>query len=256
MTKKINELLAQINFSPKEKEVYLATLELGEAPVSPIAQRALINRATTYHILNSLIDKGLVAKVDKAKKLHYSALGLEGLETYLNAQRDELEKSLKVLREGWPEFSALIGSANTKPSVRLFEGKMGLREVFKDQIQGDHKEILTYSIGSKIEPTFGEFIKTYTKQKSRTKMLTKLIAPEEPELHEYLKKSYGEKLPKLFKVKTVPLEKFPMESEINIYGNKLALISLGEKELAAVIIESPSLARSQRLIFELLWDKL
>ena len=256
MAKTIEKLFSALDFSPKEQSVYLATLELGEAPVSPIARRAKINRTTAYDILQSLISKGLVAKSEKAKKLHYSALGTEGLETYLQAQTMEWQEKLSTFRALRPELSALLGSAGVRPIVRFFEGKMGLKEVLLDQIRGGHEEILTYSIASKIVQTFGSYLKTYTRQKSRTDIVTRLIATDEPELDEYLKTYYGAQSTRLFQVKRVPPAEFPFESEINIYGDKVALISLGAKEPTAVIIESPTLAKSQRLIFELLWNRL
>jgi len=45
---------------------------------------------------------------------------------------------------------------------------------------------------------------------------------------------------------------YPFTNEINIYRNKVAIISL-EDELVAVVIESESIANGQRSIFELAW---
>jgi len=256
MTETIEKLLSELNFSYKEQAVYQAILELGEAPVSPIAKRAHVNRGTTYDILKSLIDKGLVAKLIKSKKLYYSASGVEGLEAYLNAQKSAWEEKLEHFSELKPQLSALLGSASVKPTVRFFEGKMGVKEVFLDQIRGKHKEILSYSIASKLEDIFGDYLKIFTAQKARTGIITRLIVPEEKVLAKLLKKYYKGKASKLFEIKTVPKEQFPFGVEMNIYGNKVSLISLEEKELIAVIIESPILAKSQRLIFELLWSRL
>lgn len=256
MPNTVGKLLSELGFTPKERAVYLAILELGEAPVSPIARRAKVNRGTTYDILRALIAKGLVAKSEKAKKLNYSALGVEGLETYLTAQRSEWEQRIDTLKELHPEFVSLLGSAGIKPAVRFFEGKMGLKEVFLDQIRGGHKEILSYSVASKLEESFGKYLDTFAKQKIHAGITTKVIAPAEPALTNYLSKHYGSKNSKLFQLKTVGQKEFPFDAEINIYGNKVAFISLASKELTAVIIESPTLAHSQRLIFELLWNRL
>ena len=256
MPNTVGKLLSELGFTPKERAVYLAILELGEAPVSPIARRAKVNRGTTYDILRSLIAKGLVAKSEKAKKLNYSALGVEGLETYLTAQRAEWEQRLETLKELHPEFVSLLGSAGIKPTVRFFEGKMGLKEVFLDQIRGGHREILSYSTAEKLERAFDNYLKIFTKQKAASKIFTKVIAPKEAELEKYIEKYYGAKSSQLFSIKTVPREEFPFEVEMNIYGDKISMISLAERETVAIIIESPALAKSQRLIFELLWKKL
>jgi len=50
----------------------------------------------------------------------------------------------------------------------------------------------------------------------------------------------------------VPADRFLFANEINIYGNKIAIMSM-QGEYLAVIIESESVARTQRTIFELAW---
>lgn len=256
MAKTVEKLLSEINFSRKEQAVYLAILELGEAPVSPIAKRARINRGTAYDILRSLVAKGLVAKSIKNRKLYYSALGVEGLEGYLDAQKSDWEEKLEHFYNLKTQLAALSGSAGVRPAVRFFEGKMGVKEVFLDQIRGEHKEILSYSVASKLEEMFGTYIKTFARQKARAGIVTRVVAPEERALTKYLEKYYQSRTRRLFNIKTVPKESFPFGVEMNIYGNKVALISLEEEELVGIIIESPVLAKNQRLIFELLWSKL
>lgn len=256
MARSVNKLLEEIGLSAKEQAVYLSVVELGDAPVSPIAKRAKVNRGTTYDILSSLIEKGLVARSEQKKKLHYSAAGINELEEYLMAQKSNWEGLLHNFHHLKPELNALLGSAGTKPTVRFFEGKMGIKEVFFDQIRGEHKEILSYSVASKLEAIFGNYLTMFTKQKARTGIVTKVIGPEEPMGKEYLQKYYSGKANQLFMAKTVPLEKLPIKAEINIYGNKVSMISLDPNELVAVIIESPSLAHNQRVIFNLLWSLL
>lgn len=256
MARNITRLLEEIGLSAKEQAVYLSVVELGDAPVSPIAKRAKVNRGTTYDILDTLIEKGLVAHSEQKKKLHYSATGVNELEEYLVAQKSNWEGLLHNFHHLKPELDALLGSAGTKPTVRFFEGKLGVKEVFMDQMRGEHKEILSYSVASKLEAIFGNYLNTFTKLKARTGMVTKVIGPDEPAVKQYLRKYYPNKANQLFIAKTVALKDFPIEAEINIYGNKVSMISLNPNELVAVIIESPSLAHNQRIIFNLLWKLL
>ena len=60
--------LKKLNFSDKEARVYLALLELGEAPVQKIAEKAKVNRATTYVILESLKKKTAARTIKKQKR--------------------------------------------------------------------------------------------------------------------------------------------------------------------------------------------
>jgi len=257
MAKTIEQLLKEIDFSPKEQAVYLAVLELGEAAVSPIAKQAGVNRGTTYDILRYLIKKGLVAKLEKQRKLHYSATGVEGLHNYLEDQKDNWLARLDSFKQLKPEILALLGSAGAKPTVRFFEGKLGIKEVFMDPIRSGTKELLCYSSAERLEEAVGsEYLSIYTKQKARAGVFTRVIAPNKRASEEYLAKYYKEKASEQFRLKTVPPEKFPLNAETDIYGDKVAMISLNPKELVAVIIESPVLARNQRIIFNLLWKLL
>lgn len=257
MAHNITRLLEEIGLSAKEQAVYLSVVELGDAPVSPIAKRAKVNRGTTYDILDNLIDKGLVAKSEQKKKLHYSAKGAGELEEYLMSQKANWDGIVNNFHHLRPELEALLGSAGIKPTVRFFEGKMGVKEVFFDQIRGDHKEILAYGSAGKLEELMGsDYLKMFTKQKNKTNIITKAILPDEPISREYIKKYYPEKGKQLFDIKVVPPDKFPMEMEMNIYGNKVTMISLNPKEPVAVIIESPALVKNQRIIFNLLWGLL
>ncbi|MFA5967392.1 MAG: helix-turn-helix domain-containing protein [Patescibacteria group bacterium] len=257
MAKTIERLLGEIGLSAKEQAVYRAVVELGDAPVSPIAKRARINRATAYSILDHLIGKGLVAKSEQKKKLHYSAKGTGELEEYLMSQKANWDGIIHTFHHLKPELEALLGSAGVKPTVRFFEGKLGVKEVFFDQIRGDHKEILAYGSAGKLEELMGsDYLKMFTKQKSKTNIVTRAILPDEPISREYVKKYYPEKGKQLFDIKVVSPDEFPMEMEMNIYGNKVSMISLNPAEPVAVIIESPALVRNQRIIFNLLWKRL
>lgn len=57
----LKELLRKAGFSDKEVDVYRAMLATGPATATSIADRAHVNRSTTYVILDSLTKRGLVS---------------------------------------------------------------------------------------------------------------------------------------------------------------------------------------------------
>ena len=78
------EQLQKLGLSQKEASVYIATLELGEAsPVSTIAKKAEVNRTTTYDILETLVQKGIVITSTHKKYKFYRAQPPEKLIAYL-----------------------------------------------------------------------------------------------------------------------------------------------------------------------------
>src|SRR4051812_25054594 len=71
-----DELIASIEdlgLSQKEARVYLANLMLGPATVQKIADQSGIKRVTTYVILESLNNLGLVSQSTKGKKTYFVA---------------------------------------------------------------------------------------------------------------------------------------------------------------------------------------
>src|SRR3990167_6712494 len=68
----IKELMS-LGLKDKEVVVYLSCLELGPSPAQVIAKKAGVVRATTYVILEELMNMGLVTKYKEGKKTMFSA---------------------------------------------------------------------------------------------------------------------------------------------------------------------------------------
>ncbi|MBI3888691.1 helix-turn-helix domain-containing protein [Candidatus Nomurabacteria bacterium] len=69
----IQVVLKNFGFSEKEISVYLALIELGSSSVRTIAGKAKVNRGTTYDILKSLINMGIVSYYKKESKQYFIA---------------------------------------------------------------------------------------------------------------------------------------------------------------------------------------
>ena len=56
--------LENIGLNGKEARIYLSLLEIGESPVSKVAEHSKINRVTCYDVLDKLIKKSFVTEID------------------------------------------------------------------------------------------------------------------------------------------------------------------------------------------------
>lgn len=139
--------LKNLGFSDKEAKVYLALLELGESPVQQISEKAKVNRATTYVVLEALQKRGLVTTVEKDKKVIFAAESPRALTRLLKAQEDELKTKHEEFKKMLPELEAVFNLASEKPTVRFFEGREGVRAVREDILQSRTKQL--YNIYSK-----------------------------------------------------------------------------------------------------------
>ena len=107
--------------------MYLATLELGQAPASQIARKIQENRVTIYSALQNMITKHWILTVRKNKVVQYSAVSPK---TLLKIAQEKAD----LISEKMPEFLALSTLFNDKPSVQFYEGLDGLKLVYEDTL--------------------------------------------------------------------------------------------------------------------------
>ena len=96
---------------------------------------------------------------------------------------------------------------------------------------------------------FPQHTQEYINKRIRQKIKIRWIAPNTPFNAEFQK---GQEKA-LRELRLVPKEKYPLKTEIDIYGDKIALYGLKD-DLMGVIIEHPAIAETQRELFELAWE--
>lgn len=134
--------LLKYGLSQKEADVYLALMELGYATVQQIAQKSAVNRATTYIIVDSLIDKGLVSTFEKEKKTFYAAENPENLMNYLAAQEREYKEKRNELQRVLPDLLGIFNLAQNKPAVKYYEGKEAFQTMYKEFFRADKDKLV------------------------------------------------------------------------------------------------------------------
>ena len=236
------ESFISLGLKTNEAKVYLATLKMGQATVGEIADSTDVQRTFIYDILEELHDKGLISQVDIGKVKHFSALSVEKFKNY---QEEKLAKFALVL----PELKALEKSVGDRPRVQFFEGIDGIKMALEDTLkQPKGSKILAYATGVGAYEQMPEFLSKYFKKRVEKKITMHCLAPDNTVNREHIKHDKAV----LRETILLPEKKFPFTNEIDIYGNKVAIMSL-QGEILAVIIESESVAKTQRAIFELAW---
>jgi len=250
----IKKILANLNFSEKEIEIYLAMISLDQATASMISKESNINRTSVYDVLELLIKKGLVSKVKKTTKTYFYALPPDKLIDYLEREKREHDKELDLQKEKikkiMPELISLqnIHSKN-KPKVKFFEGEKGMREAYEDSLTAI-SPILAYANVEEMHKGLPNFFPEYYARRAKAGIHIKAIIPQNTLSKQRAQKNSEE----MRTTKFLPSEKMTFTPEINIYNNKILIASWKEK--MAIIIESKELADLQRMIFDLVWGNL
>ncbi len=239
---KIEKILEEIGIDGKKAEVYLACLELGGATAYLIAKKAGIKRPTAYDVINSLMKDGLVHKSIKGKTSYYSPADPLSL---IDRQRERIERIHKAM----PLLQNLYNAPKSKPFIQYFEGKEGIREMYEDSLKSLKKgdEIIGY-VGEGITQHLPEYTEDYVKRRIEKGIKFRGIYKAVQEIIPYIVKNEEQ----LREGRLLSEEDFPIDVEVNIYGNKVAVATYGT-EMFGMLIESYEYAKFQKLVFELAW---
>lgn len=253
----LHQILQKIGLSEKDAEVYLACLELGTQPASTIAKKAGLKRPTTYMILDALQKKGLVSEYTGANVKYFTAVSPEYLLSFVEKQRKELSQHQRELEQFLPQLQSLSNPYSLNPKVKFFEGMEGIERAMNDTLTSK-EPLRCYSTMDAwfARPETKEYITWYGKQRvNQKKIPLRSINPDTPMARKYLEEDYPEVdvNTAMSHFRWLPEDIQVFSNEINIYDNKVAIVSLGKNELLGIIIESESIANTQKSIFEAAW---
>jgi len=236
----LKEILRQFNLNKKEASIYLAALELGITTASEIAKKAQIQRTYFYDLSRGLIKLGLLKQISKGKKRMFNALKPEEL---LELQKQRLKQLEKAL----PEFEAIHNTSGQKPKVFYYEGLDGMIQINDDALryQGERVAFTTPSFWTKEQEKIG---KEFMKKRTALGNKIRVIGEVSEEAFDLKKRDKEE----LRETRMLPKDIFSSKVAIKIYGNHTSIVDY--KENFGFIIESSEVAKTLKMIFEIVWN--
>jgi len=246
--KQIEKILTTTTgLSDKEIQIYLTLLQLGEGSVIDIARKAGLKRTTVYNMLPTLVESGLINVTVKNKRKRFFIEDVGVLQKILEDKQNILGRIL-------PDLRTLHNIIPFKPKTTFYEGRGGFKEMvydlFKTCKPGD--EVLSFIGSNKFHEVLPEnFANEYWKERIRKKISTRVLSPRFEASEDMVKTA----IQQLRKIKLIDDPDFIFQAGIEIYGDKIALMSYKENYMG-VIIESIEITRMLRCIFNLLWKKI
>lgn len=247
-----NELLQKIGLSEDEGKAYQFLLGQRDATAGEVIKNTGLKRGTGYNVLKSLATKKLIKENTATKVARFSVNHPTEMQVRLDEQAQVLLEQKNTLAAILPGLVSQYNLTQGKPSIRFYEGIDGIKQIYDDILAVGEgfcfvRNAYEPVYQEKILPIVEDFIKKRVAKKIKTTALAPIdIYPSESD-----------------RSKTVDLDKkrlmdrtwvdsalYDMPVEINIYGNKIALISFA-KELVGMIIESPQISQALRQLFAL-----
>lgn len=254
MNEELVSQLEELGLSNKEARVYLANLALGPAGVQQIADASGIKRVTTYVILEALVNLGLVSQTNNTKKTLFNAESPENLSRLLEKREQSLRDQRQQLNDLLPELGSLRSMQKDAPSVKFYDSAEGIRTVMKTFIaEGKASGIKKIYGMSNLDQLYEFFPEIATEQANPDRLAAGIES-------QYLYTSnrgsvyQGKDSSRNRKSRFVPLEKYPLNGDITIVGDRIALLSLSGTRPLGVVIHSEELSKALRGLFELAWE--
>ncbi|HEY4501626.1 MAG TPA: helix-turn-helix domain-containing protein [Candidatus Paceibacterota bacterium] len=239
--------LTNIGLSETESRVYLASLELGESLHSALAKKAGIKRATLYYdVLPKLIEKGLITEAIKGKRKYLVA---QDLQIFLETKKVQLEEVERLV----PQLRSLLATANSKPTLLLYEGIEGIKKVWFDHLV-QKQPILEFVGIEDIHPELQKYLKEhYIWERAKRKISVKMLisGPTVAGIFKIKSDSY-----ELREVRNIDDSLFPIPLSCDVYGDNVSFtLHRKDSEPIGLIIRSREIATMMRSVFAVVWQQ-
>ena len=218
--------LRKLGLTEKQSLVYLTALELGYTSIQKIAQKAKISRPTTYEIVKSLKQKGLISESKDKNKRYFIAESPDKLLGILRIEKKEIEEKER-------EFLRIISALKSKYFL------------------GDKSEIKTYKGKAEIESLFEDFLTTQSKK------IYVLINNEKIWPLKARQSAYQKITKRLGKIEI--LERKPIKHDISLFPGIIIIyekiIIIPNEKLTGILVENKILIDLIKSFFLRIWEK-
>ena len=223
--------------------LYRAALELGESNMQDLARKSGIKRTSIYNFIDELKERGLIFETRTKKRKIYSAVNPQQLLEIEKTRVIELEQAL-------PELMAVQNKSKTKPRVTFYENIEGIKEVYADMLK-EGTEILAFEDLEHMQIALPKsFYEYFPSERAHRGIPFRSILRDSPEARRLAQKNR----PLLRQSKL--LKSVDWKTEINIYGDKVALMSFRVKNPFCVLIDDHNVSETLRSVWQELWNNL
>lgn len=247
----IDETLKKIGLSNEETEVYLSLLNSGTVTASQIAKQTSVKRTNVYNICDSLITKGLVTKKALARGMAFTPLSPDHLSPLAMQLEQRIHNAMTSLENILPSLKEQYKLIDERPIITVYEGIEGLKKIYKNILEEKDDILLLRSYYDDKRIDLDAIVMAQIKNQVKTGIHVRTITPLENSTKEVFLKH---DTPNLVKRHIIHSTQFELPSQIIVYKNKVAMISL-KKDIVATLIDNKDISDTFRMLFDFMWEK-
>jgi len=250
--KKINESLIHYGLTPNQSKVYLYLTKTGEKTASGISKNLNIPRTESYHLLNSLEQKGIIFSIF-GKPTKFNSVPIDDALTIIIDNEKNRILDLELKKEKiltlWNTIPKHVDDSENLDGnkFQILQGRNSILVKIERMVKTPEKEVLVLGSDTNfIKFYHTEFVNLLKKTKAELQVLTT-----------YSKKGQ-------FALDGIPLNNIKKLDESNRHNFSFIIkddsevvffINSGSSELMAIWTDSKSFVSTLKSLFKLIWRK-
>lgn len=242
------ELLSKLGLSQKEIEVYLALLEIGQTKTGPLVKKTRIPSSKIYHVLGTLIDKGLVGSLQHGGVKLFKANPPMVLRHLVERKENELKALNQKLEDALPSLEQEFLMEKPDYNVEILEGLRGIKSVYDLTLDltGKGEEMCTIGYPLLASTLLNAYFKEYHKKLAKKRVHARILYDHDT--------WFGKKRAKRPHAKQKYLPKgIHTPAFVHIFKGHIAIMVVTEKQKLCILIKNKEVSESYQQYFDLLW---
>ncbi|MBI2639260.1 hypothetical protein HYW83_06785 [Candidatus Peregrinibacteria bacterium] len=245
----IKSIFQTLGLRDKEIQAFLKMLPLGSQAVSVMAKYVGIPRSSMYEMLARLKRLGVIDEWERNGVTYVKCIPVDSLPDLLKTRGHQIEQALENIQAQLPKLEQLENKLSITPKVKFYEGKREVMKIYETVLK--EKEFYAAFNPSLVKHRMPEYYLRIGEELRKKNGRAKELVVDCKEGRAYQKHFAS----KLHNVKILPHHvQFPSDTIIG--EHTIFMIAYGENEICATEIVNPSLAQTQRALFELVWGNI
>lgn len=236
----IEQTLKNIGLTDNEIKLYLVLLNNGPSHSGEIIKKTEFQSSVVFHLLDKLIEKGIVGFMLENKKKIYSASDPSIFKSLLEEREKELQKTKKDLES---EIIKLKKTEKIKEDTKatIFKGLKGIQSIQNDLLN-NAKEYDMYAARDTFSKSMPKYRLYFKEMRVAKKIRQRLIITDD-------KKKPNTKFQQK---RYVPRENATPVS-LMIYNQRVVFFVWDSEPPMAIVLEGNKVSTSFKNMFELMW---
>lgn len=241
---RVRQALKMLGFSDNEIKIVTFFFSQKKASSREVSQKTAISFSATHYSLSNLEKRGILRSTSDNGDDIFEICSEKEFFEWIESQKRKNSEIYDKAQSSLSGFFTNLQESHWKPNVTYYEGIEGIKEIYEDLIETG-EDIFSWLDIPKIYDALGDFLYDYIRRRMKKGITSHDILPRNEMNEKHFQKNENRE------VKFV--DHLPIDGEIRIYGNKVALISFHKEKPVGFVFQGAVFTQLFRAIFENAW---